>query len=126
MLNLEDLKWSPCWMSDLSHSGYAKYDGTTIKEVLNEIREYAKDKECYYIGDGFGNPNFTGKWGDWRIQINGKIYWANKKENIADSLCKKYDKSMNDLIVERVYMDGLDYRWYYFDIWTTKEWLENE
>ena len=90
MLNLEELNWKPCWMSDLSHSGYAKYDGTTIKEVLDEIREYAKDKKCYYIGDGFGNPNFTGAYGNWSIYINGEVYWTTKEERIVYGFRKEY------------------------------------
>ena len=39
-----------------SYSGTANFDGRTVKEVLEEIREFAKDERAY-IGEGFGNPS---------------------------------------------------------------------
>ncbi len=56
-----------------SYSGQVSFDGKTVKEVLDEIREYAKDKDAHYLGDGFGNPE-SKSCDAWRIRIDDIIY----------------------------------------------------
>lgn len=56
-----------------NYSGNVSFEGKTVKEVLDEIREYAKDQDAHYLGDGFGNPN--SKWIDcWFIMIDNIVY----------------------------------------------------
>ena len=66
-----------------SYSGTASFEGSTVAEVLQEIREFAKDKDSLYIGDGFGRDKdgFACCWG---IRINGIPYvggWAGWKND---------------------------------------------
>ena len=72
-----------------SYSGTANFDGKTVKEVLEEIREFAKD-EGTYISEGFGNPSkhFASCWS---IEINGVKYvggqcgWKNEYKHQFDN-----------------------------------------
>ena len=96
-----------------AYSGIASFDGKTVKEVLDEIREYAKDKNARYLGDGFGNPK-SNNCDCWKIQINGKTYW-NCWNN---TICLPYNKALDNLKVKQVRVDGGWYCFYDFDIIT--------
>lgn len=64
-----------------SYSGFASFEGTTVAEVLEEIKEFAKNKQAAYIGDGFGNPQ-SKMCNAWGIKINDVPYvgdWAGWK-----------------------------------------------
>ena len=94
-----------------AYSGTASFDGRTVKEVLEEIREYAKNVGND-IGEGFGKP---GKelGAAWEIRINGKIYltcWCGHKPT--------YNHENDNDIVEKVKVDGGWYCFYDFDIYT--------
>ncbi len=98
------------------YSGNVSFEGTTVKEVLDEIREYAKDKDAHYLGDGFGNPN--SKCIDcWSITIDGIIYWSNWAKQSWEKY-KTYDHSLDDLVVDKVTADGGWYCFYNFRIST--------
>lgn len=99
-----------------SYSGRVSFDGKTVKEVLDEIREYAKDKDAHYLGDGFGNPN--SKYCDaWCISIDNTIYWNSW---ISQSWNKYgvYDHSLDNLIVKDIRVNGGWYCFYDFEIIT--------
>lgn len=92
------------------YSGYASFDGKTVKEVLEEIKEFVKDKEAHYLGDGFGNPE-SKNCDCWRIRIGDKIYlsnWCGDKSNYHH----EYDKRR----VQKIRVDGGWYCYYNFDI----------
>ena len=75
-----------------AYSGTASFDGETVREVLEEIKEYTKDKEAAYLGEGFGNPYSKGC-NCWAISINGKIYlseWAEPKWKTAINDIQRY------------------------------------
>lgn len=94
-----------------AYSGYATFDGITVKDVLEEIKEFAKD-DGNDIGEGFGKPGKT--IGDfWGIRINnipyvgGWIGWQNKYNHEYDN-CK----------VSKVLVNGGWYCFYDFNIIT--------
>lgn len=94
------------------YSGTASFSGRTVKEILDEIREYSKDKHAKYLGDGFGNPNI--EWGAWSISINGKTYWncwLNKETH-------QYTHDLDNLLVDKIEVDGGWYCFYDFYIST--------
>jgi len=100
-----------------SYSGQVSFDGKTVKEVLDEIREYAKDKDAKYLGDDFGNPNSNGC-DAWCIKIDDIVYW----NGWAPQSWVKYgvyDHSLDNLIVKNVKVHGGWYCFYDFEI-TTK------
>lgn len=101
-----------------SYSGLASFEGKTVKEVLDEIREFAKDKGAHYLGDGFGNPN-SNSCDAWCISIDGITYWNNWVEQ---SWIKydTYDGSLDNLLVEKISVHGGWYCFYNFDIYTKK------
>lgn len=92
-----------------AYSGYATFDGKTVREVLEEIREYAKDAGND-IGEGFGKPNK--KLGAcWGIRINGIPYvggWAGWKN--------EYQHQFDDCRVIKVLVEGGWYCFYDFHI----------
>ena len=93
-----------------SYSGEASFDGKTVKEVLEEIKEFVKDKSAADIGDGFGNPerDFCSCWG---ITINSIPYvgnWAGWEN--------KYNHEFDNYIVTKVEVNGGWYCFYDFDI----------
>ena len=71
------------------YSGTASFEGSTVAEVLQEIREFARNRDAHYLGEGFGNPksDFCNAWG---IRINGIPYvgdwngWQNKYRHEYD------------------------------------------
>lgn len=99
-----------------AYSGFASFEGKTVKDVLDEIREFSKDKQARYLGDGFGNPNSNGT-DAWQIKINGTIYWTSwivqKWDNIGT-----YTKDMDTLEVKEIRVDGGWYCFYDFNIIT--------
>lgn len=100
------------------YSGLASFEGRTVKEVLNEIREFAKDKDAHYLGDGFGNPN-SNSCDAWCIRIDGITYW-NAWAPQSWNTYKTYDGSLDDLLVDKVSVHGGWYCFYDFDIYTRK------
>lgn len=123
MLNLDNLVWHGN-VQQPSESGYATFNGTNLKEVLDEIREYSKDKKCYDIGDGFGNPNYSYKdfgGGAWEIYIDEVPYWS----CYSEANCKKYDSSLDDIKVKEIWVDGFWYSWGFFWIKTENEQLKD-
>jgi len=92
-----------------NYNGYASYDGRTVKEVLEEIKEYSKDKGNY-IGDGFGNPK-SHHGNAWGIRINDIPYVGNwcGWEN-------KYNHQYDNWIVTKVRVNGGWYCFYDFNI----------
>lgn len=96
-----------------AYSGYATFDGKTVKDVLEEIKEYAKDKSADFIGDGFGNPNHNTLGACWGIKINGIPYvgsWIGWKN--------EYKHQFDDYEVESVSVHGGWYCFYDFYIKT--------
>ena len=92
-----------------SYSGYATFSGRTVKEVLEEIKEYAKESGGY-LGEGFGNPKreFGAAWG---IRINDKRYlgnWAGWKN--------EYNHEYDNWVVTKIRVNGGWYCFYDFDI----------
>ena len=83
MIKLENLQGHNDMCGGYSYSGKASFEGKTVAEVLSEIKEFAKNRDAKYIGDGFGNPeqDFCNCWG---IRINdipyvgGWIGWKNE------------------------------------------------
>lgn len=96
--------------SGISYGGQAEYDGVTVKDVLEEIKEYVKDKSAQYIGEGFGNPNAP-QASCWGITINNEKYvggwsgWINTYHHQYDN-CK----------VKKVLIEGGWYCFYDFHI----------
>ena len=94
-----------------SYSGNVYYSGTTVKDVLKEIKEYAKDRKAEYIGDGFGNKNCNSIGICWGITINDVPYvgsWAGWEN--------KYKHEYDDYIVTEVRVNGGWYCFYDFNI----------
>ena len=96
-----------------SYSGKASFEGKTVKDVLEEIREYAKNSGND-IGDGFGKlgRNFGSCWG---IRINGVRYvgdWCGWKN--------EYNHEYDDENVVEVRVNGGWYCFYDFDIISEK------
>ena len=120
-MTLENLKGHNELCGGYSYSGEASFSGTTVKEVLEEIKEFVKGKDAGYIGDGFGNKDktFCSSWG---IRINEIPYvgnWAGWKN--------KYGHQFDDYEVEKVSVDGGWYCFYDFYIITKdKERLTEE
>ena len=117
MIKLENLTLHDEMCGGASYSGKVMFDGKTVKEVLEEIKEFAKDKQAQYIGKGFGNPLSKGV-DCWGIRINDKNYvggWAGWKEN--------YDHEYDNSEVERIVISGGWYCFYDFHI-ITKDYRE--
>ena len=94
-----------------AYSGYATFDGKTVREVLQEIKEYAKNTGND-IGEGFGKPNKE-MGACWGIRINGIPYvggWAGWEN--------KYKHEFDDHEVAEVRVNGGWYCFYDFDILT--------
>lgn len=102
-----------------SYSGTASFEGKTVKEVLDEIREYAKDKDAHYLGDGFGNPKSNNS-DAWRIEIDGVIYWNSWVPSNWETY-KKYTNELDNLYVDKIIVNGGWYCFYNFEIITKKE-----
>ena len=104
----------------MSYSGTASFEGKTVKEVLEEIKEFVKDKDAHYIGEGFGNKESKGC-DCWGIYINyrygfmgghitkryvgGWVGWVND-----------YNHEYDDYIVTQVDVSGGWYCYYDFTI----------
>jgi len=95
-----------------SYDGYASFEGKTVKEVLEEIKEYAKDRSAEYIGEGFGNKNSPGC-DCWGIKINdipyvgGWVGWENG-----------YNHEFDNETVDKIKVYGGWYCFYNFLIYT--------
>ena len=110
MIKLENLKRVDTLCAGATYVGKASFEGKTVREVLEEIKEYSKDKDGGDLGYGFGNPNEH--WG-WEIEINDHILlsnWIGHKPEFT----YKYD----DLKVISVEVDGGWYSYYNFHITT--------
>lgn len=87
------IKLNVCGHDDIcggySYSGTASFDGTTVAEVLDEIREYAQNRSARYLGEGFGNPK-SEMCDCWGIRINNIPYlggwcgWKNEYRHEYD------------------------------------------
>lgn len=102
-----------------SYSGTALFEGKTVKEVLDEIREFAKDKHAYCLGDGFGNPDSPKFGGAWMITIDGIIYWNGW---IPQKWWKfgTYSKELDNIEVKEIKVHGGWCCFYDFEIITKK------
>lgn len=95
--------------SGYNYSGTASFSGKTVKEVLEEIKEFAKGRG-QDIGEGFGtlDKSWTRHWG---ITINDVRYvgaWAGWKN--------EYKHQFDNWIVEKIEVNGGWYCWYDFNI----------
>lgn len=102
-----------------SYSGTASFEGKTVKEVLDEIREFAKDKNAHYLGDGFGNPN-SNNCDAWRIKIDGITYWNSWIVQKWDKL-DVYTNDMDNLEVKEIRVNGGWYCFFNFSIITVNK-----
>ena len=101
-----------------SYSGLVSFDGKTVKEVLDEIREFSKDKDAQYLGDGFGNPS-SDSCDAWCIKIDEITYWNGWAEQSWNKY-GTYDSSLDNLLVDKVVVHGGWYCFYDFEIYTKK------
>ena len=104
--------------SGYEYSGFASFEGKTVKEVLDEIREFTKDKNAHYLGDGFGNPD-SDSCDAWCIRIDGVTYWNSWLKRSWETY-GTYDNSLDDLHVDRIEVCGGWYCFYNFEIYTRK------
>lgn len=96
--------------------GFALFDGETVKEALDEIREYTMDKDVAYLGDNFGNlANINKHAAEWSISINGTKYWNGW---IYKRPAIKYDHSLDNVAVKQINVHGGWTRFYDFEIIT--------
>ena len=102
-----------------SYDGYASFEGKTVKEVLDEIREFAKDKDAHYLGDGLGNPN-SNSCDAWCIRIDDVVYWNSWVKNSWNTY-KEYHSILDDLLVDKIFVHGGWYCFYDFEIYTKKD-----
>ena len=98
------------------YSGLASFDGKTVKEVLNEIKEFAKDKDAHYLGDGFGNPN-SKSCNAWCIKVDGITYWDSRAPQSWNTY-GIYDRSLDSVLVNKVLVHIGWYCFYDFEIYT--------
>ena len=113
MIELKNLtKRNEC-CGGLSYHGTAEFQGTTVKEVLEEIKEFSKGV-ADDIGEGFGTPN-KHMGAAWGIYVNDVPYlgdwngWRNK-----------YRHEYDDEKVLEVKVDGGWYCFYDFRIVSEK------
>lgn len=95
--------------------GEARFEGKTVDEVLDEIREYSHKKNACYIGDGFGNEGAPDFCACWAVYVNDEVVasnWLNHTPN--------YKGDKGGWIVDRVTYDGGQYCWYDFRIHATE------
>lgn len=99
----------------MAYRGYAEFDGKTVREVLDEIREYARTGACKPTKNGWGNPEWEYKpCGGWSVSVDGKLVasgWANRWE-------PEYDGSKDNAKVKRISIYGGWYCDYDFNIVT--------
>ena len=96
------------------YNGQAYFDGNTVREVLEEIKEYAKGKG-QSIGDGFGDLDESKTCCCWGIRINGVPYvggWAGWKN--------EYKHQFDNDKVLKVLVSGGWYAFWDFDIISDK------
>lgn len=97
--------------STYDFSGTALFDGKTVAEVLEEIKEYAKDKGDN-IGEGFGGLDKNSGHA-WAIYINDCLYvsgWIGDKPN--------YHHQYDNELVKEISVRGGWYCFYDFHIRT--------
>lgn len=102
------------------YSGHAIFSGQTVKDVLEEIKDYVKDKDAHYLGEGFGNPN-SKNCDCWSISIDGDIYLSNWIESKWKTYYDKNQNTKKDKLVKDVKVDGGWYCYYNFNIITEEE-----
>ncbi len=103
-----------------SYSGTVSFSGTTVAEVLQEIREFSQDKQARYLGNGFGNLKSEGC-DNWRIAINDSIFLTSWNNEHPD-----YNGYYDTFPVDRVEVYGGWYCFYNFTIITkTKQEVSN-
>ena len=115
MIRTDKLKGHDAMCGGYAYSGYVSFDGVTVKEVLEEIKEYYADHACETYDEqgrlrGKKGKDFGGAWG---IRINGIPYlgtWLGWKN--------EYNHQFDDLRVKRVRANGGWYCSYDFDIET--------
>lgn len=118
MISFDNLKSSNDMCGGMSYHGYAEFEGKTVKDVLEEIKEHLKGGGCYL------DAGKEGKWGKlgisfgaaWSIKINGKLYlytWLGDNKMI-------YDHSLDDAEVTYLEVDGGWYCDYNYNIHTDK------
>lgn len=87
MIKLNNITGHNDMCGGYSYSGTASFEGTTVAKVLEEIKEFVKDKQAHCIGDGFGNPkskicdawgikindiHYVGDWAGWKNEYRGE------------------------------------------------------
>ena len=115
MIRTDNLKGHSEMCGGYAYSGDVSFDGITVKEVLEEIREYYADHACETYDEqgrlwGKKDKNSCGAWG---IRINDIPYlgtWIGWKN--------EYNHQFDDLHVKRVHAYGGWYCSYNFDIET--------
>ena len=100
------------------HTGIAEFEGITLKEVLEEIRQFSQGKGCASLGDGFGSGGYEA----WRITINGVTYWSAWQGD----KCQKYDNGLDNEVVSKVKVCGGWYCFWDFNITTLKSILKEK
>lgn len=100
------------WCSSGGYYGFADFEGKTVKDVLEEIKDFAKNKQALYIGEGFGNPKANAFGICWGIRINNIGYvsgWLGAKN--------EYHHELDNCIVKKVEISGGWYCFYDFYIY---------
>ena len=94
-------------------AGIAEFESITLKEVLDEIRQFSQSRSCASLGDGFGSGGVEA----WRITINGVTHWSSWQGD----QCQKYNEELGDEIVATVKVRGGWYSFWDFNITTLKQ-----
>lgn len=122
MIRIDNLKGHNEMCGGYAYGGYASFDGKTVKEVLEEIREFYSTNACETYDEqgrlwGKKGKDFAGAWG---IKINDIPYlgtwigWENE-----------YNHQFDDLCVKSVFADGGWFCSYNFYIETYEEAVDN-
>ncbi len=118
MIEIIDVEAHNTMCGGMTYLGTASFEGRTVKEVLDEIREFSKNNNANYLGDGFGNSD--NKNDAWSISIDDNIYWS----SWVNVKPKEYNHTLDDLEVEKINIDGGWHSFYNFNIYT-KSYKEN-
>ena len=113
-MTLKNLKGHNEMCGGYSYSGEASFYGANVREVLEEIKEFASESGND-IGEGFGKPG-KHMGACWGIKINDIPYvggWAGWKN--------EYKHQFDDYEVEKVSVYGGWYCFYDFYIYTKQE-----
>lgn len=96
--------------------GKASFNGKTVKEVLEEIKEYSQQEWANYLGDDFGRLN--GNKGFWSINVDNKIYKSSWPSDLRNK--NLYHNENDNDEVSYIEVNGDYYCWYNFNIYTKK------